>query len=169
MVVWENDLRKLGVPENVWRPVLEKYESEVLTSKPMTIDVTAELNANMARAGRSSPKFVYEPGCGSGGVDVHFALNPADGQLFLIPVFLYKLCQVQHLSPMDFKSCDRWKEIFSERVWNVSGDYMYLARWSDGVVRCGLLTYDDFDKSMEKEKSVLVITKLRSPECSPAL
>jgi hypothetical protein len=46
---------------------------------------------------------------------------------------------------------------------------MYLARWTDGVVRCGLLTYDDFDKSMEKEKSILVITKLRSPECSPAL
>jgi len=168
MVIWENDLRKLGVPEYIWRPVLDRYEASILNPKQKSIDVTAQLNAAMVRAGRSKPKFVYHPGCGSGGADVHFTLKPADGQLFLIPVFLYKLCQVQHLSPLDFKSCDRWKEIFSERVWAVSGDYMYVARWTDGVVRCGLLTYGDFSKSFEKENSILVITKLRSPECNPA-
>jgi hypothetical protein len=171
MVVWENDLRKLHIPEQIWRPVLDRYEASILDPKQNTINataVTAQLNAAMARAGRSKPKFVFQPGCGSGGADVHFTLKPADGQLFLIPVFLYKLCQVQHLSPLDFKSCDRWKEIFTERVWAVSGDYMYLARWTDGVVRCGLLTYDDFSKGFEKQNSMLVITKLRSPECSPA-
>jgi hypothetical protein len=93
---------------------------------------------------------------------VHFALKPADGQLFLIPIFLYKLCQVQHLSPADPKSCDRFKEVFSGGVSYVSGDYVYLARWADGVVRCGSLDINKF-----KSDSTIEITKLRSPECSP--
>jgi hypothetical protein len=171
IVVWQNDFRKLNIPDSVWRPVLDIYEASIINPKAkrfsMEIMVGA-LNRRMAQAGLRKPKFVFQPGCGSGGASVHFALQPADGQLFLIPVFLYKLCQVQHLSPLDFKSCDRWKEIFSERVWAVSGDYMYLARWSDGVVRCGKLTYDDIDKFGQKLDGFLTITKLRSPECSPA-
>jgi hypothetical protein len=169
MVVWSNDLRKLGVPEKIWRPVLEKYDVGKVD------DITAELNASMARAGRSKPKFIYDRGCGSGGVDAHFALAPPDGQLFLIPVFLYKLCEVQHLSPLNLKSCNRWKEVINEQVFDVSGDYMYLARWGDGVARCGSITYNDFQKNEEeyekeskKERDPIVITKLRSPGCNPA-
>jgi hypothetical protein len=175
MVVWENDLRKLRVPERIWRPVLERYEAEVLSAKPNDVRVATDvhvlvtvLNERMAEAGVAAPKFVYEPGCGSGGLEVQFALKPANGQLFLIPIFLYKVCQVQHLNPLDFKSCDRWKEIFSEHVWAISGDYMYLARWTDGVVRCGSLTENDFKKTNDSATQELVITKLRSPECSPA-
>jgi hypothetical protein len=168
-VVWENDFRKLGIPERIWRPWLSYYEEKQLKSIPTDGRVMAAvLNHDMARGGRSTPRFIYDPGCGSGGIDVHLELNPADGQLFLIPVFLYKVCEAQHLNPLDFKTCDRWKEIFSERVWNVSGDYMYLARWTDGVVRCGNLTYEDFVKSADKDEYNIVIKKLRSPECSLA-
>lgn len=168
MVIWENDLRKLRIPEKIWRPVLDRYEAGKVD------DITAELNAAMARAGQSKPKFVWQPGCGSGGYDAHFALAPADGQLFLIPVFLYKLCEVQHLSPLNLKSCNRWKEVINEQVFDVSGDYMYLARWSDGVARCGSITSNDFQKNEEeyekenkKERDPIVITKLRSPGCNP--
>jgi hypothetical protein len=170
IVVWQNDLRKLNIPDSVWRPVLDIYEASIINpkAKGFNMEIMAGgLNRRMAQAGLSKPKFVFQPGCGSGGASVHFALQPADGQLFLIPVFLYKLCQAQHVSPLDFKSCDRWKEIFSERVWAVSGDYMYLARWSDGVVRCGKLTYDDIDKFGQKWDGFLTITELRSPECNP--
>jgi hypothetical protein len=168
IVVWQNDLRKLNIPDSVWRPVLDIYEASIINPKAKSFEretMAAALNRRMTRAGLSKPKFVVGSGCGSGGAMVHLALQPADGQLYLIPVFLYKLCQAQHLSPLDFKSCDRWKEIFSERVWAVSGDYMYLARWADGVVRCGKLTYDDIDKS--GWDGILTIAKLRSPECSP--
>jgi hypothetical protein len=155
------------------RPVFDLYEASIIDPKVegfSSVDIMVyALNRRMAHAGLSKPKFVFNPGCGSGGgASVHFALQPADGQLFLIPVFLYKLCQAQHVSPFDFKSCDRWKEIFSERVWAVSGDYMYLARWSDGVVRCGKLTYDDIEKFGQKRDGFLTITKLRSAECSQA-
>jgi hypothetical protein len=173
MVVWESDVRKLGVPDEVWRPVLEKYESAALRHRGTNSEeerintigqLAAELNAQNARAGRSRPKFVTEGGCGAGEIEVHFALKPPNGQLFLIPVFLYKLCQAQKLSPTDPKRCDRWKEVFNGSVSYASGDYVYLARWADGVVRCGSLGINNF---VRKRDSTIEITKLRSPECSP--
>ena len=173
MVVWESDIRKLGVPDQVWQPVLEKYEASGIEharepteeERSKAIDELAnELNARNGRTGRTRPKFVSKGGCGSGGIEVRFALTPADGQLFLIPVFLYKLCQAQKLNPEDLRSCDRWKEVFSGGVAYASGDYVYLARWSDGVVRCGSL---DVKKFTQNRDSTIEITKLRSPECRP--
>lgn len=177
IVIWENDFRKLGVPDRIWHPVLQRYETELLSRKPTDAGVATDprvmvdvLNERMAEAKISGPKFIFEPGCGAGSIDVRFSLKPADGQLFLIPVFLYKVCEAQHLNPLDFKSCDRWREIFSEHVAPVSGDYMYFARWTDGVARCGVLTYDDFKKQVDDHKDgPLIITKLRSPECSRVL
>jgi hypothetical protein len=171
IVTWENDFRKLKIPESVWRPFIDADESTIIDLNAKEFILTKQmsaLNKRMKKAGLSKPIFVYQPGCGSGGEDVHFALQPKDGQLFLIPVFLYKLCQIQHLNPLDFQSCDRWKEILDEQVWDVSGDYMYIARWSDGVVRCGKFSYGDFRSVAEKPNELFTITKLRSPGCSPA-
>lgn len=169
VVIWENDFRRLGIPDKVWRTWLSYYEDKELKGEGSDGRIMVKLlNDHMASAGLSTPKFVFDPGCGSGGVEARLAIKPAEGQLFLIPVFLYKLCQAQHLNPLDLKSCDRWKEIIGDQVWEVSGDYMYLARWTDGVVRCGTLTYDDFAKNADKHDYNVVITKLRSPECSPA-
>jgi len=174
MVVWENDIRKLGVPEEVWRSTLNSFEASALQHpfEPGTdaygrsiASLAAELNARNVRAGRSLPKFVKEGGCGGGEIQVHFALKPADGQLFLIPVFLYKLCQAQNLNPSDLRSCDRWKEVLNGEVSYASGDYMYMAHWSDGVVRCGSIGFNNFDKHQE---GTIEITKFRSPECKPA-
>jgi hypothetical protein len=166
MVVWEHDFRTLGLPEEIWRPVLGKYASAIVDGHDEGLgQLMAELNAANAHVGRSVPKFVRVGGCGEGEIQVHFALDPADGQLFLIPVFLFKLCQAQKLSPTDFKSCDRWKEVFNETVSYASGDYVYLARWADGVVRCGSLGVNNF---REKEFKTIQITKIRSPECHPA-
>jgi hypothetical protein len=78
-------------------------------------------------------------------------------------VFLYKLCQAQHLNPSDLKSCDRWTEVIHGAASHVSGDYMYLARWSDGSVRCGSLGFT----SQDQEGKTFQITKMRSPECNP--
>ena len=166
IVVWENDIRKLHVPDEVWRPAVQKFESAALAGKEgLNISqLAAELNARNARAGRTRPKFVTEGGCGAGEIEVHFALKPPDGQLFLIPVFLYKVCQVQQLSPTDPKSCDRWKEVFGGTVSYVSGDYVYQARWADGVVRCGSLGFNQFNK---KQFGTIEITKLQSLKCSP--
>jgi hypothetical protein len=95
---------------------------------------------------------------------MHLAMVPPDGQLYLIPVFLYKLCQAQHLDPSDRKACDRWTEVINGTAAYVSGSYVYMARWSDGVVRCGPL---EFNVRQDREKTVN-ITKLQSPDCKTA-
>ena len=173
-VVWRSDFKKLGVPEEVWGSLVSSYESMALKQGGVFRDnqqdeaprkqIAAALNKYRQQANPRLPKFIVEGGCGGGGeIEVHIKLLPADGQLFLIPVFLYKLCQAQHLIAADPRSCDRWTEVINGTASYVSGDYLYLARWTDGSVRCGPLGFKSFDQ----EGKTFQITKLRSPECNP--
>lgn len=171
-VAWENDFRKLGIPESVWEPILSEREDAALKSKiqhqpydwPSTQkQLAAALNLYRDEKDPALPKFIVWGGCGSGEIEVHIALTPPDGQLFLIPVFLYKLCEAQHLNPADRKACDHWTEIVNGTASYVSGDYVYLARWADGTERCGPLGF----KSTHENGKTFSITKVRSPECSP--
>lgn len=171
-VIWRNDLAKLGVPEEVWGPLVSNYEGKALAhggvlkeeqDSALRTQMAATLNAYRQHSNPRLPKFIVEGGCGAGEIEVHIRLQPSDGQVFLIPVFLYKLCQAQHLNPADFKSCDRWTEVLHGTASYVSGDYLYLARWKDGSVRCGPLGF----KSIDQEGKTFQITKMRSPECNP--
>jgi hypothetical protein len=161
------DFRKLGIPGEVWEPIVSRYEEAAVrdpNSDPIrkTQDqLVVELNRYRAEKQPSLPVFNTKGRCGSGEIEVHIALAPPDGQLFLIPVFLFKLCQAQHLNPSDTKACDRWIEVLNGTASWVSGDYMYMARWSDGSVRCGPLGF----ASIRKNGETFSITKMRSPEC----
>jgi hypothetical protein len=170
IVTWESDLRTLGVPENVWGPVLTGYENTALAQGgTLREDQTfaahdrllAALNGYRQQSNRTLPKFVIRGGCGSGEVQVHISLMPPDGQLFLIPVFLYKLCQAQNLNPSDPRACDRWTEVLNGAAAYVAGDYVYMARWADGSVRCGPLGFT----SANMDGKEFSITKMRSSEC----
>jgi hypothetical protein len=171
-VTWRHDFRKLGIPEEVWQPLISNYENESLAKGgelppeqriAAGEQMVAALNRYRQQSNPRLPRLIYEGGCGAGEISVQIALQPPDGQIFLIPVFLYKLCQAQHLDPQDPRSCDRWTEVIHGTASYVSGDYIYLARWADGVVRCGPLGFKSFDQ----DGKTLRITKLRSPECNP--
>jgi hypothetical protein len=176
-VTWEHDFRKLGIPPSVWEPILRSGEEEALRShiqhtpedqqikeqRATEQRLAAALNRYREEKNPSLGKFYVHGGCGSGEIEVHIALTPPDGQLFLIPVFLYKLCEAQHLNPADPKACDHWTEVVNGAASYVSGDYVYLARWTDGAVRCGPLGF----KGAGDNGKTFSITKLRSPECSP--
>lgn len=171
MVIWENDFRRLGVPDAVWKSFTSYYEvSSLPPFTPLTEKqelafndrLVAALNRYRQQSGKPLPKFVIEGGCGSGEIEVHIALSPPDGQLFLIPIFNFKLCEVQHLNPADIKSCDRWKEILNGSAAYVAGGYMYQARWADGSLRCGLLGFTNANVGGKTYS----IAKIRSPECN---
>jgi hypothetical protein len=171
-VVWRNDFMKLGIPDDVWGPLVSSYESVVIKRGGVfegnqgvagRNQIVAALNKYRRQANRRLPEFTDEGGCGAGEINVNIRLLPADGQLFLIPVFLFKLCQAQHLNAADPGSCDRWTEVINGTASYVSGDYLYLARWTDGTVRCGPLGF----KSVNQEGKTFQITKLRSPVCNP--
>ena len=169
-VTWENDFRTLGIPASVWEPILQSREKDAVRSelqhtpydgRATEQQLAAALNRYRKEHNPSLPEFYVHGGCGSGEVKVHIVLSPPDGQLFLIPVFLYKLCEAQHVNPADPKACDHWTEILNGAASYVSGDYVYLARWNDGSVRCGPLGF----KSLGENGKTLSIAKLRSPEC----
>ena len=80
----------------------------------------------------SVPAFVNEPGCGAGSVKVTFKTQPPGGHLRLITTFDWSLCQAQGTDPWD-DNCRGWSEVVTEKV-NVSGEYHYIATWSDGTV-----------------------------------
>lgn len=171
-VVWRNDFRKLGVPPEVWESVVRSYEDARLKNGARLSEaqeeagkkrIAAALNSYRRLSKPSLPRFVVEGGCGAAEIEVHLELRPPNGRLFLIPVFLYKLCQAQHLNPADPRSCDRWTEVLNGTASYVSGDYVYMARWTDGSVRCGPLGF----KSNDQEGKTFAITKMRNPECNP--
>jgi hypothetical protein len=169
-VVWRNDLRKLGIPEKVWEPLIGEYENLWFKHRGeseldgQTNKIAAALNKYKQQSDTSLPTFIVgDCAAGAGAVDVRIELQPPEGQIYLIPVFLYKLCEAQHLDPADPRSCDRWTEVIHGTASYVSGDYVYLARWADGSVRCGPLGFN----SPDLEGKTLQITKLRSPKCTP--
>ena len=170
--VWRKDLNQLGVPKEVWEPLVSSYENLALQQagelkgaqdEAARNQLAATLNKYRQTSSPGLPRFIVEGGCGAGEIEVRIALQPPDGQIFLIPAFLYKLCQAQHLDPTNPRSCDRWTEVIHGAASYVSGDYVYLARWTDGSVRCGPLGFKSFDQ----EGKTFQITKLRSPECNP--
>lgn len=110
-VQWRNDFAKLGIPNLVWEALVKDYENEALShggklseaeDEAAILRIASALNRHR-QANSHLPKFVVEGGCGAGEIEVRIELRPQDGRLFLIPTFLFKLCQVQNLNPTDPK------------------------------------------------------------------
>lgn len=153
VVMWTNDFRRLGYPEEIWRPIVEAYENSELvwaSSQDGPNDpygtasdqLVATLNHYRHRFNPSLPRAIHDDGCGAGDEGVKISTDPKDGRAFFIPVFFYKLCQAQKIDPNDTSRCDRWFEAMDGHLTYLAGAYHYLIRWSDGTVREGLLNFD---------------------------
>lgn len=173
IVLWRNDLRKLGYPEAVWRPILVEYENAELDlytrSKTVTQAVLdqslKQYERSVAALGKaltayrlqSNPALrpvTQEGGCGAGEQMVRVKVEPPNGRVFFIPVFFYELCRVQQINPNDVNQCDKWREAMDGQLTAVAGDYRYSARWPDGITREAMLTFDH-----QKMDPVVVIRK----------
>ncbi|HEY9422217.1 MAG TPA: hypothetical protein VIW92_12440 [Thermoanaerobaculia bacterium] len=143
-------ITQLGYPESVWRPVLLAIEQEG-QKKFDPIEgghlerLSETLNAYRRQSAPSLPKTMIEGGCGEGEVGIRLATRPGNGQVRLIPVFFYKLCEVQKIDPDDPRRCDHWREPAQGALLDVSGDYIYRASWPDGVKRNGRLSLTNLE------------------------
>jgi hypothetical protein len=153
VVTWTNDLRRLGYPERIWRPLVDAYENSELAGLSSqngpddpygtaSDQLVAILNHYRHQFSPSLPRATRDEGCGAGDEGVMISTDPKDGRAFFIPVFFYKLCQAQKIDPNDTSRCDRWFEAMDGRLAYLAGAYHYLIRWSDGTVREGLLNFD---------------------------
>jgi hypothetical protein len=99
-------------------------------------------------------RMVVEGGCGAGEVSIQVHVEPKDGRVFFQSAFFHKLCEAQHLDPNDVEHCDRWYEAIDGKLDYVAGDYFYIARWPDGKLRQGELSF----RRLKQDQSV-VFTK----------
>jgi hypothetical protein len=167
VVIWSNDLTQLGVPESKWKPLITSYENNQLlivleSEKPTDLGYESEmprialaLNRYRQQSNASLPRVVVSGGCGAGDVGVQIVLRPPNGRVFFIPRFAYLLCGKQGLNPDDTIQCDRWREAVGGSLSYVAGDYIYLARWSDGTVRKGPLGFNNIGQ----DGATIVINK----------
>jgi hypothetical protein len=49
------------------------------------------------------------------------------------------------LDPEDPNTCVRWRRAPDDQLVKVVGDYHYLARWPDGIVRKGQISFSEHD------------------------
>ena len=156
IVIWRNNLTKLGYPTEVVDPVLSEYETarlaRALRSPRETIDrqkaakdrFLNQFRAKLVAYRRSKPSLtpvVIEGGCGAGEVNVRIGTEPGGAQVMVIPTFFYELCKAQRLDPEDTSRCNRWREAIDGRLSQVAGDYIYTAKWPDGATRRGTLSF----------------------------
>jgi hypothetical protein len=118
--------------------------------------IIAALNSYRSKNHLKAPPIELDQGeCGAGGLSVKITTDPRGAQLYIIPVFFKKLCEAQEKNVNDFHSCDRWREIHDGFSADVSGDYVYKARWADGTEREGNLPFT----TMGQEPKEIVIRK----------
>lgn len=156
VVLWRSDLRKIGYPESVWRPVLIEFEDAAVPQLvrpgglPANYDafsekqykrIAAALNKHRRESNPALAEIVIVGECGAGEIGIKVATEPRNGQVLFIPVFFHELCKAQRLDPDDPRSCDRWREAVDGVLFDVAGDYFYRAQWPDGAAKRGRLSF----------------------------
>jgi hypothetical protein len=95
----------------------------------------------------SLPRFVVGSGCeGVGEVAVTIATAPPGAQVMYLEKIWYEFCREQKFDPEDSTRCNRWHEAIDNQLTEVIGDYHYVARWPDGTVRRGQLSFSGKDE-----------------------
>jgi hypothetical protein len=167
VVIWSRTLERIGYPEAVWGPAIAAYETATLDllAQPPYIGGTELADRRDAfreallevllRHREDHPELrpVESIGeCGAGEIHVRIATEPRGAQVLFIPTFFYELCRAQRLDPEDTVRCNRWREAIDGMLAQVAGDYYYLARWPDGVLRRGQLSFTN----LQDEQTVVL-------------
>jgi tetratricopeptide (TPR) repeat protein len=166
IVVWRRQLQSLRYPATVWAPIVLTYEAQrrrrIVSQEgfPPPSDAADDpaqvardraddtfyhrLLPALATYRNSHPalhlaRVIADSECGAEQDTLEVTTQPSGGVVMLIPMFFYKLCQVEGLDPDDPARCDRWREIFSGIAEDVEGNYAYQVRWPDGATRRGRL------------------------------
>jgi hypothetical protein len=102
-----------------------------------------ELEQRRQRLSPRKPDFFVEGGCGAGEEPFEIKLVPANGELWLINAFAFRVCERKVPDPWNHRACG-WTQYEAGDTTFASGRYMYEARWPNGSVKRGarVLQYD---------------------------
>jgi len=154
--IWEADLRALGYPAFVWQLWVARYEASAISfadkvpparfyeewHPPELQGLQTKLEAYWRSHRYLAKTTARALGCGAGEQMFKLATQPRGAQVLVIPSFFYELCQVQRINADDTSRCRHWREVLDGTISTVSGDYHYRARWPDGTMRVGSLSFD---------------------------
>ena len=165
IVIWRNDLPRLGFAENVWRPLLIQFEEAQVAKilhggQPDDQDfldqLARTLNQYRLQGNPQLPIVVLKGGCGAGEIEIKVQLNPPDGEVLFMPKLLYRFCRTLNIDPDNPQACDHWRRAADGTLYHVAGDYRFWARWPDGATLRG-----DVDFSKYREGEQISFTKPR--------
>jgi hypothetical protein len=80
---------------------------------------------------RTLPAMNYELGCGAGEIVINVKLHPAEGQLWLISEFDWRLCRARGEDPWDRNACAGWSKLVGQHL-SLSGRYKFSVDWPTG-------------------------------------
>jgi len=99
-------------------------------------DLLDALESRRKRLQRRQPEFIVEGGCGAGEEEFEIRLVPANGELWLINAFAFRVCERKVADPWNRRACS-WTQFVAGDTTFASGRYMYEARWPNGTVKRG--------------------------------
>lgn len=112
----------------------EQTETEI---EPDRLTLLArEMDARRMKLQRRKPQIVTEGGCGAGEGGFKIRIEPANGSLWLINAFAFRVCERKVPDPWDHNACG-WTQYSAGDEATASGRYIYEARWPGGTVRRG--------------------------------
>ncbi len=162
IVQWRWQLRQIGYPENVWRPMLIRFEDQqiaIATQSGKLDTQNGQVYRNFAKQLAQSlngyaqthpgfPKAIVEGECGAGAFSVRFSTEPPGGRISIIPQFWYMLCEASKIDPSNPKTCNKWHDVVTTEE-PVSGGYVYTVRWPDGTSTEGRIDASRFSNDLE--------------------
>ena len=133
-------------------------EDAMLLGTGMLGALAAEMNSRRMRLSPRQPRFVVEGGCGAGEAEFTIRMVPANGELWLINAFAFRVCERKVDDPWNHNAC-RWSQYGAGDSTFASGRYMYEARWPNGAVQRGARVLEG---SFEEDGDASVITFRRN-------
>jgi len=116
----------------------EEEEREWELQQTLAVDLDERRRALNPRL----PRIVREGGCGAGESEFAIRLQPANGELWLINAFAFRVCERKVADPWNHRACG-WTQYVEGDTTFASGRYMYEARWGATVKRGARLLEGD--------------------------
>lgn len=147
--VLKRKLRAAGYRAAAFDGVVDSYEQRKLAQLDLSApaeQVLADMDADMAElsalaaqldavrseASPQLPPVRADGGCGGGEGPAMLRTEPSGARIWLISKFAFDVCRIKGVDPWSPARCERWTEVEPNKVTQLSGRYVYTARWADG-------------------------------------
>lgn len=153
-------LRLIGYPAQIYeQPLLdfERGEVQAIIGAPADADpdahstrqweslatLAAGMERRRAKLSPELPRIYSEGGCGAAESEFAIRMIPANGELWLINAFAFRVCERRVANPWDHRACRGWTQFLEGNSTFAAGRYMFESRWGTTVQRGARLLEGD--------------------------